>query len=168
MAVAGDHIGRGLRVVRMRLTGDDPDDPNGIVVALPPSLTESSIKAVGTTWSAGLETEVGKRLFHAFQDYGAYVVDDAVWGGSAYAIHVERGVETEVDQQYNISLDGALQSSGGPSGAYWRDLHRILDERPRHRQQQRDERRWRRNPACATGVADRQLTRRVRGSGDAR
>ena len=97
----------------------------GALLALPPALTETTIDAAGTSWAPGLETEVGKRLFHAFQDYGAYVVDDAVWGGTAYAIHVERGVEDEVGATFGISIDGALQSSGGASGAYWRDYHRI-------------------------------------------
>jgi hypothetical protein len=105
--------------------GAFPTMQMGSLLALPPLLTETSIKASGAGWPPGLETEVGKRLFHAFQDYGAYIVDDAVWGGSAYAIHVERGVEDEVDAAYDISLDGALQNSSGPSGAYWRDYHRI-------------------------------------------
>jgi hypothetical protein len=105
--------------------GAFPTIQMGSLLALPPSLTETSIKALGTTWPAGLETEVGKRLFHAFQDYGAYIADDAVWGGSAYAIHIERGVEAEVGDAYDISLDGALRSSSGASGAYWRDYHRI-------------------------------------------
>jgi hypothetical protein len=106
--------------------GKFPTVQMGSLVALPPLITESNITALGTNWAPGMETEVGKKLFHAFQDYGAYIVDDAVWGGSAYAIHVESGVEHEVSQRYDISLDGALQSSGGASGAYWRDYHRIL------------------------------------------
>jgi hypothetical protein len=105
--------------------GAIPTIQMGSLVALPPLLTETSITAPGMTWPAGMETDVGKKLFHAFQDYGAYIVDDAVWGGTAYAIHVERGVEDEVSQQYGISMDGALQSYGGATGAYWRDYHRI-------------------------------------------
>ena len=97
----------------------------GSLLALPPGLTIGNIIAPGKDWPAGMETEVGRRLFYAFQNYGAYVVDDLVWNGTAYALHVERGVRQEVVDTYGIDIDDATASCGGACGAYWRDWHRI-------------------------------------------
>jgi hypothetical protein len=72
-----------------------------------------------------METAVGKKLFRAFRDYGAYVVDDLKWNGSAYALHVERGVHAEVLAATGIDIDHSTGACGGACGAYWRDWHRI-------------------------------------------
>jgi hypothetical protein len=97
----------------------------GSLLALPPGLKETVISAPGQAWPPGLETEVGRRLFHALQDYGAYVVDDLPWDGIAYAVHVEPGVRQEVKAKYAIDIDDATATDGGADGAYWRDWHRI-------------------------------------------
>jgi hypothetical protein len=72
-----------------------------------------------------METAVGKKLFRAFRDYGAYVVDDLKWNGSAYALHVERGVHAEVLAATGIDIDHSTGACVGVCGAYWRDWHRI-------------------------------------------
>jgi hypothetical protein len=97
----------------------------GTLLALPPNLNVNTITAPGKSWTPGMETEVGRRLFHAFQDYGAYVVDDLVWNGSAYALHAERGVREEVFANTGIDIDHSTGTCGGVCGAYWRDWHRI-------------------------------------------
>ena len=97
----------------------------GSLLALPLSLSESTITAPGQSWPPGMETDIGKRLFRAFRDYGAYVVDDLEWNGSAYAIHVERGVQAEVLAATGIDIDHSTPWCSGICGAYWRDWHRI-------------------------------------------
>ncbi len=97
----------------------------GSLLALPPGVTVVSITAPGTTWPAGMETAVGKRLFYAFQNYGAYVVDDLVWNGTAYALHAETGVRAAVLAATGIDIDHTTPQCGGVCGAYWRDWHRI-------------------------------------------
>jgi hypothetical protein len=97
----------------------------GSLLALPRGLHESTITAPGQPWEPGLETALGKKLFRAFRDYGAYVVDNLEWNGSAYAIHVERGVQEEVLAATGIDIDHSTGACGGVCGAYWRDWHRI-------------------------------------------
>jgi hypothetical protein len=97
----------------------------GSLLALPPALTSSTITAPGTSWAAGMETDIGRRLFYAFQNYGAYVVDDLVWNGTAYALHVESGARAEVLSATGIDIDDATPACSGVCGAYWRDWHRI-------------------------------------------
>ncbi len=50
--------------------GDVPDLQMGSLLALPPDVTADQL---------GIETAVGRRLFQALQDYGAYVTDDSAW-----------------------------------------------------------------------------------------
>lgn len=52
-------------------TGQEPALEMGALLAIPPNVTAEQL---------GLQTAVGKKLFAAFRDYGAYVVDDS--GGS--------------------------------------------------------------------------------------
>jgi hypothetical protein len=97
----------------------------GSLLALPPTASKTTITAPGQNWAPGLETEVGRKLFDAFQNYGAYVVDDLVWNGTAYAIHVERGVVADVYASTGIDIDHSTSYCSGVCGAYWRDWHRI-------------------------------------------
>ncbi|MBI5288989.1 MAG: hypothetical protein HY873_08445 [Chloroflexi bacterium] len=105
--------------------GTRPALQMGSLLALPANLNQATVTAPGQSWPPGMETEVGRRLFYAFQNYGAYVVDDLVWNGTAYAIHVERGVRQEVLAASGIDIDNATPACGGVCGAYWRDWHRI-------------------------------------------
>ncbi len=52
----------------------------GALLALLPSLTEQEL---------GLQTKEGSKLFHALQDYGAYVVDDTGWRRTDFNMDVE-------------------------------------------------------------------------------
>lgn len=78
--------------------GLDPKLVMGSLLALPPGLTAKGL---------GLTTEVGGKLFHALQDYGAYVSDDSGW--DAVDLCAEVGVEDEVKAQ-GLSL----ASNAGP------------------------------------------------------
>lgn len=50
--------------------GSNPALVMGSLLAIPPEVTAESL---------GLTSKVGKKIFQAMQDYGAYVVDDAYW-----------------------------------------------------------------------------------------
>ena len=67
----------------------------GSLLALPPGLNAKAL---------GLTTEVGGKLFHALQDYGAYVSDDSGW--NAIDLCAEVGVEDEVRATYGLDLAG--------------------------------------------------------------
>ncbi len=73
--------------------GTNPQLVMGSLLAIPPNVTEDSL---------GLTTPVSKKLFHALQDYGGYVVDTT--GGDAYAIAIEQGVEQEFKTAYGYSI----------------------------------------------------------------
>ncbi|GEM_PF-3397863 len=74
--------------------GKNPALEMGALLALSPSATVDSL---------GLKTEIGKKLFHALQDYGGYVVDDTAW--NADTIGIEYGVDEEVKAAYGYTLD---------------------------------------------------------------
>lgn len=67
----------------------------GTLLALPPGLAPEDLR---------VESEVGRKIFHAFQDYGAYISDDTAW--DAYDLCVERGVPEEVTDAYGYALIG--------------------------------------------------------------
>ncbi len=69
--------------------GEDPQLVMGTLLAIAPEATEQSL---------GLQTPAGKKLFHALQDYGGYVVDAT--GYDNYAIALEQGVEEEFQATY--------------------------------------------------------------------
>ena len=64
----------------------------GSLLALPPSIDVNSM---------GLETNASKILAHAFQDYGAYTVDDAAW--SVYAVATEYSPSGKVDDEFGAA-----------------------------------------------------------------
>ena len=80
----------------------------GALLALPPFVTVESL---------GLQTDIGRKLFHALQDYGGYIVDDTAW--DAYTIGVENGVEAEVQATYGYALEQS-------SGALHNDLNKLF------------------------------------------
>ncbi|NJN38678.1 MAG: hypothetical protein HC790_08090 [Acaryochloridaceae cyanobacterium CSU_3_4] len=74
--------------------GTNPQFVQGSLLAIPPQVTVESLK---------LQTQPGKKLFHALQDYGAYVVDDSAW--DAYGFAVEKGVPTEFQEAYGYRFE---------------------------------------------------------------
>ncbi|MEM9089156.1 MAG: FG-GAP-like repeat-containing protein [Cyanobacteria bacterium P01_F01_bin.53] len=83
--------------------GQNPGLMMGSLLALPPNATVESL---------GIETEVGKKLFYAFQNYGAYVADDIL--ANAYAIEMEQGVIEEIEDNYGHKLRGWDSFEAGP------------------------------------------------------
>ena len=79
----------------------------GALLALPPSVTAASLR---------LQTNIGRKLFNALQDYGGYIVDDTNW--DAHVISVEAGVEAEV------AVTGYAFEQG--SGALHDDLNKLF------------------------------------------
>ena len=75
--------------------GTVPELVMGSLLALAPEVTPESL---------GIQTEPGKKLFHAFQNYGAYVADDTAW--DAHAIEVESGVLQEFEYTYGYDFRG--------------------------------------------------------------
>lgn len=73
--------------------GAVPELVMGSLLALPPDLTPEEL---------GLQTEPAKKLFYAFQDYGAYVADDTA--RDVHAIEVESGVLQEFEYAYGYSF----------------------------------------------------------------
>ncbi len=78
-----------------RYLGDNPGLVMGTLLALPPTITSAELN---------VQTEVGLKIFHALQDYGAYVSDDSAW--DAADLCVERGVPEEVLDRFGYALTG--------------------------------------------------------------
>lgn len=93
---------------KSRYDGSNPNLVMGSLLAIPPSVTEDSL---------GLKTIPGKKLFHALQDYGGYIVDDTAWDN--HAIAVENGVEDEFLSAYGYEFDGN-------SGDFYEDVNRLF------------------------------------------
>ena len=83
--------------------GTNPAVQMGSLLAADPSQTEQSL---------GLTTAAGKKLFHAIQDYGAYIVDTSSTSGNGINIAGEDGLQNEI-------------SGWGNSGAFYADLNQI-------------------------------------------
>ncbi len=75
--------------------GKNPALMQGALLAIHPSQTEESLN---------LQTPAAKKIFHALQDYGAYVVDDAGW--DAHYLAVERGVVDEFRKTFGYDFEG--------------------------------------------------------------
>lgn len=63
-----------------RYRGDNPELRMGSLLALPPELTPDDL---------GISSDVGRRLFQALQDYGAYVTDDSAWDATYLGVDAE-------------------------------------------------------------------------------
>src|SRR5213593_1544536 len=71
----------------------------------------------------GLETEPAKILARAFQDYGAYAVDDTAW--SVYAIETEFGPQGRVEDEFSAAWGFSI--SAATKGVPWaRDMDRLF------------------------------------------
>src|SRR2546427_718421 len=86
----------------------------GSLLALPPSFDVNAM---------GLETEPAKILAHAFQDYGAYTVDDAAW--SVYAVATEYSPSGKVDDEFGAAW-GFPISPASRDVPWARDMDRIF------------------------------------------
>ena len=75
--------------------GSVPELAMGSLLAIPPEITSESL---------GLQTEPGRKLFDAFQDYGAYVADNTNW--DAHAIAVEQSALEEFEAYYGYDFEG--------------------------------------------------------------
>ncbi|HZP49300.1 MAG TPA: alkaline phosphatase family protein [Vicinamibacterales bacterium] len=80
-------------------TGSVSTMVQGALLAIPPSATEQSL---------GLTTAPGKKLFHALQDYGAYIVDNS--DDPSYNISVESGVKSEFKTAFGFDFDTGSSS----------------------------------------------------------
>ncbi len=90
----------------------------GSLLALKPELTEEHLK---------LRTDLGKKLFHALQDYGAYVVDNSAW--ESYDLSAEFGVVEEVQRVHGICMHGwGFCSMTEKQWDYFHDFSKITRE----------------------------------------
>lgn len=88
--------------------GTNPNLVMGTLLAIPPRVTAASL---------GLQTPAGRKLFHALQDYGAYVVDDTAW--NAHALSVENGVYQEFRATFGYDFYGT-------SGIFYDDFMKLF------------------------------------------
>ncbi|WP_126625600.1 hypothetical protein [Dictyobacter alpinus] len=81
--------------------GTNPALVMGSLLALPPNVTPESL---------GVTSQIGKKVFQALQNYGAYVVDDT--GGDYNALCVEQKADVEFKNTtgHTISQDQALST----------------------------------------------------------
>ncbi|TLZ53785.1 MAG: hypothetical protein E6K15_09885 [Methanobacteriota archaeon] len=117
-----DNVTGGFRWPATTADGDASDSYHGTV----PALREGSLLALPPSFDVnamGLETEAAKILARAFQDYGAYTVDDAAW--STYAICTERSPAGRVDSEFETAWGFPINE---PSlDVPWsRDMNRIF------------------------------------------
>jgi hypothetical protein len=86
-----------------------------------PALEMGALLAIGpneTPEKLGLNTAIGRKLFQAFKDYGAYVVDDSAC--DCFNLTAEQGVNEEVKRVFGYGL----QAGNGP---FLDDLNRIIN-----------------------------------------
>jgi hypothetical protein len=88
--------------------GKNPAMVMGTLLAVPPGLSAEAL---------GVKTAVGKKIFQALQDYGAYIADDSAW--DAHDLSVERGVPEEVKAKYGYAMTGY-------DGPFWEDMNKIV------------------------------------------
>ena len=85
----------------------------GSLLAVDPNVTEASL---------GLTTALGKKIFHALQDYGAYVVDDTGW--SSVDLNIDQNANAAAKATYGYTVDAGLPGApwGSSNPSYYRDL----------------------------------------------
>ena len=90
----------------------------GSLLAVPTTATETSL---------ALQTVPGKKLFHALQDFGGYIVDTSAGnnfrpnGGHRMNVCFENGVETDFQNTYGYSLD----TGSNTTNSWYNDLKAI-------------------------------------------
>ena len=75
--------------------GTVPELVMGSLLAIPPAVTATTL---------GIQTEPGRKLFNALQDYGAYVADDTAFDTHAFAM--ESGTLQEFEARYGYTFNG--------------------------------------------------------------
>src|SRR5437867_536807 len=94
--------------------GTTPALRMGSLLAIPASMNIDNL---------GLETEPAKILARAFQDYGAYAVDDTAW--SVYAIATEFSPQGRVDDEFSTAWGFPINAAS--KGVPWaRDMDRLF------------------------------------------
>lgn len=91
----------------------------GSLLALRPELS------VGTL---ALKTPVGKKLFHALQDYGAYIVDDSAH--DYFYLAGERGVQEEMESKLGHKFDSSWSDLDSDIRALLPLLHVVANNAP--------------------------------------
>ena len=94
----------------IRYGGTNPALAMGSLLAIWPGYTDPS--------QLGITTEVGKKLFYALRNYGAYVSDDTAW--DHYDLCAEYGVTDDVQAKYGFSM-------GTSSGPYYNDMVKLIN-----------------------------------------
>ncbi len=97
--------------------GTNPNVLMGSLLAIDPSATVESL---------GITTEVGKKLFFALQNYGAYIVDDSF--GPRYNFGGDINISAEVKKAYGINLWAkASKATDSQNAAYAKDMKALID-----------------------------------------
>ena len=96
--------------------GSNPALVPGSLLALPPDVTPEAL---------GIQTEPGLKLFHALQDYGAYVVDDAVL--NVFQFGVEGAVLDDFEKTYGFSFETPDNVDWKNPPAWLTDVWAIFD-----------------------------------------
>lgn len=90
-----------------------------------PAVEMGSLLALKRTFDvAALESGPGKILAQAFQDYGAYVSDDAFW--SVYGIMTELSPDRDVIDEFNDTWNFPMNVAANADTPWSRDLHTIF------------------------------------------
>jgi hypothetical protein len=85
-----------------------------------PALVQGALLAIHSSQSEeslNLQTPAAKKIFHALQDYGAYIVDDAGW--DAHYLAVEKGVVDEFRNTFGYDFEGK-------SGQFYDDFMKLF------------------------------------------
>lgn len=91
--------------------GTNPNLRMGSLLTIPKNVTSDSL---------GIKTEVGKKLFYALQNYGAYISDDSAWDN--YSFCAENGVDAEVRAKYGYSIN----TNSNAVNAYYYDALKLI------------------------------------------
>ncbi|MEL6816332.1 MAG: calcium-binding protein [Cyanobacteria bacterium J06598_3] len=91
----------------------------GALLAIPPEATPERL---------GLKTAAGRKLFYAFQDYGAYVADNTNW--DTHAIAVEQGVSNEFESAYGYDFESTESDFYDDYMTLFSELHVVANNGP--------------------------------------
>lgn len=89
--------------------GTNPDFVMGTLLAIPPSVAKGNL---------GLESTAGSKLFDAFRDYGAYVVEASGWDCHYLC----------AEEQVVLNDMGGAENHVVSSGAFFRDVNRLFEK----------------------------------------
>ncbi len=119
---------------RWPATTADGDAQNGLYGANDPNLLMGSLLALPrdvTVESLGIQTEIGKKLFWTFQNYGCYIVDHSGLddGKNLFNLCGDGLIIDEVRDKYNISISGIRYKNAVTSfdKAYVEDYKRLIE-----------------------------------------